>query len=103
MWWKHLFKNKHKHVAACLLGVSVLYIFSQFLSNYNTKLITPENTVIFDALNLPLGTCPEEARWLQEGEKKDTVTQTKHPDGIVFNKKNWNGLSRGFFFLLACQ
>lgn len=44
----------------------------------------------FSVSNLPLGACPEEARWLQV-EKKDNITRwkrmtlmTKHPDGIVF-------------------
>lgn len=72
-------------------SVSVCFIFfpSQkvFLSNYNTKLITPENTVIFDALNLPLGTCPEEARWLQEGEKKTLLPKQNIQMGLFLTKK----------------
>lgn len=77
-------------IVRCLLEMQhVPLLFFQSKSSSEQLQHQTDNTwkytLIFHVLNLPLGTCPEEARWLQEGKK--TVTQTKHPDGIVFNKK----------------
>lgn len=62
---------------ACLLCSSVPHFFflSQevLLSNYHTKLkvvhqyLKVKGPPLICGFNLPLGTCPVEARWLQEG------------------------------------